>query len=182
MLNFIEKEYSIYLSSYNSFTTVIQKCDFFRYLIIYHYGGFYLDLDILILENLDNLINNEICLFCEKILTPLQCKQYNHSLKESHRVANYAFGSTPKHSFILSILKQICNKIVIPKNDNDILNSTGPGLLTRLYHIYNPCKLIYPTKPINNNYLCLCKNYTYCRVGDYGSHLHIGSWRNKFNS
>ena len=162
---------------------MIQKCDFFRYLIVYHYGGFYLDLDILLYKNLDSLNDRELCLFNENILTDKQCLECGHPQNERERVANYVFGSIPKHPFCKNILDMITSdikkyKINKPDYRNYVLETTGPGMLTRKYHLLKPSKLIYPTEKSQNPITCSCKNDKQCRVGNFGDHLHLGSWNN----
>ena len=178
MYHFIRQQYPHYLNVYTNFPSNIQRCDFFRYLVVYHYGGFYFDLDTLIFKNINFLTNQELCLFNEKTLTLDECIVHNHNIAEKARVANYAFGSIPNHDFLLNVIKHInINKTNI-QCTNDVLETTGPGMLTTLYHKYKPCNLIYPSIKINNQYLCSCKNFRCCRIGDYGSHLHMGTWRN----
>ena len=45
---FIAQEFPQYRAVFESFEVPIQRYDFFRYLAVYHYGGFYLDLDVLL--------------------------------------------------------------------------------------------------------------------------------------
>ena len=43
---FVADEYPWLLSTYLSYPYVIQRCDVARYLLLYHYGGTYVDLDV----------------------------------------------------------------------------------------------------------------------------------------
>ncbi len=43
--DFIEKEYSWFLETYDNFKFPVQKVDALRYLLMRHYGGIYIDLD-----------------------------------------------------------------------------------------------------------------------------------------
>ena len=56
--NFLKKEYPNYYDTYLKLPVKIQKIDFFRYVTVYHYGGFYFDLDIDLDETLFDLVNN----------------------------------------------------------------------------------------------------------------------------
>ena len=198
MEEFVKKYYLEYYPTYKSYSKTIQRCDFFRYLVVYHYGGIYLDLDIKIIKSFDNLDNN-VCIFfpCEKILTAQQCKIYNN--RDCVRIANYAFGSVKKHPFF----KYLLNQLIKPKNANrkilkinDILESTGPGILSTEYHNYcrglknNNIMILYPIKNIKSH--CNCRNcgdrgkngirkVISCKVGDYGNHYHFGSWKSKLH-
>jgi len=44
---FVADEYPWLLSTYLAYPYVIQRCDVARYLLLYHYGGTYVDLDVL---------------------------------------------------------------------------------------------------------------------------------------
>ena len=52
---FLKNEYPSYYKTYQKLPLLIQKIDFFRYVIAYHYGGFYLDLDIEVYKNFNPL-------------------------------------------------------------------------------------------------------------------------------
>jgi len=45
---FIDREFPQYRAMFDAFPFKIQRYDFFRYLAVYHYGGFYFDLDVLL--------------------------------------------------------------------------------------------------------------------------------------
>ena len=84
ILTFIQNTYPNYYSTYQKLPILIQKIDFFRYLAVYHYGGFYFDLDMKGLYPLDELLSYE-CVFpvdqqitlnkCEKKLFKPYCKK-----------------------------------------------------------------------------------------------------------
>jgi len=52
-------KYLHYVDLWNSFRYPIQKADFIRYLILYEYGGWYVDCDVFPIQNLDSLRNNK---------------------------------------------------------------------------------------------------------------------------
>jgi len=43
---FVADEYPWLLSTYHDYTYLIQRCDVARYMFLYHYGGVYVDLDV----------------------------------------------------------------------------------------------------------------------------------------
>jgi len=55
----VKKDYPQYLSLWNAFTLPIQRADFIRYLILYKYGGIYIDCDIHPLRSLDDLFRKD---------------------------------------------------------------------------------------------------------------------------
>src|ERR1700676_3931246 len=53
---FIEQEFPQYGKVFHSFQFRIQRYDFFRYLAVYRYGGFYFDLDVMLAHGLSSLL------------------------------------------------------------------------------------------------------------------------------
>jgi len=49
---FVAAEYPWLLSTYLAYPYVIQRCDVARYLLLYHYGGTYVDVDLICLSPL----------------------------------------------------------------------------------------------------------------------------------
>ena len=58
IVNFMKICMPEYIDFFVNLKHKIQQIDFFRYLAVYYYGGIYLDLDIDINHNLDELYNN----------------------------------------------------------------------------------------------------------------------------
>jgi len=162
---------------YNSFPLNVQRADILRLLVVYLYGGFYLDLDIYCLKNLEPLLNFHVVLGEEKHLRREVCTAFG--LKNPKRIANYMFGSIPKHRFWLGFLNEIMNKSLVEiKDENDILESTGALLLTNFYHTNaNAHKDIVLL--LNKDRFCLNDNHREiaCHFGNYAAHLHTGTWR-----
>src|SRR5215469_12232239 len=53
---FIDAEFPQYRPVFDSFPVRIQRYDFFRYLAVYHFGGFYFDTDVLLSSALEDLL------------------------------------------------------------------------------------------------------------------------------
>lgn len=165
---FIKKYYQYYYQLYNSFKYKIQKIDFFRYLAIYHYGGIYLDLDILLLKTFDSLDLNK-CTF------PIEFDKSSDTILHEQNfyklIGNYAFYSPKGHPFLKLIINNIYNH-KLDKFYNDyrqyIYYTTGPVLVTQSYIDFkqkDQINLIYPT-PFKKGYF-----------GEYAKHLQMGSWK-----
>lgn len=164
------------LALYDGYSLDVQRTDLFRIVVVYLFGGFYLDLDMLCLKSIDPLCEYSLVLGEEKTLSDEQCKELGivHPL----RIANYMFGSIAGHGFWLEVIKGFFKyadtKIV---TENDVLNSTGPGLVTDIYHhnknAFDDLMLIK-----NNGLNCLkaCGSNS-CHFGDYAVHYHLGMWR-----
>lgn len=52
-------KYLHYVDLWNSFRYPIQRCDFIRYLILYEYGGWYVDCDVFPIQDLSSLSDNK---------------------------------------------------------------------------------------------------------------------------
>ena len=59
---FIDAEFPEYRPVFDSFSAQIQRYDFFRYLAIYRFGGFYFDTDVFLLSSLEDLLGFD-CVF-----------------------------------------------------------------------------------------------------------------------
>src|SRR5271157_1402208 len=136
---FIEQEFPQHREVFDSFQFPIQRIDFFRYLAVYHYGGFYFDLDVLLASGLSGLLESG-CVF------PFEGLTYSPFLRNHHKmdwqIGNYAFGAAPGHPFLEAIIR---NCVRAQKDPNwvkpmmrgmpalsratfFVLNTTGPGL------------------------------------------------------
>lgn len=173
----VQEHFLEYYEMFHSFLTQIQRLDIFRIMIVYLHGGFYLDMDMHCFKSLDPLLNNTLVLGEEKTLSDFELKLVHH--KHALRIGNYVFGSIQKHPFLLEFMQAAlnnCNQRIL--TENDILETTGPGLLTNFYHdnkqAYKDITLL-----ANKTARCLkgCSTTPSCHFGDYAAHLHFGSWR-----
>ncbi|MGF7081413.1 glycosyltransferase family 32 protein [Mucilaginibacter sp. UYCu711] len=173
----ISNEMPFFKPIYDNYHHTVQKADVLRVILVYLFGGFYLDMDMLCIKPLDDLRRFTLVLSEEKTLTKSVCKKLG--LKERLRVANYMFGSVPKHPFWLKYLQSAAMLSTIAiKTENDILESTGPGLLSNLF---SKLKYIFPEIVLLNNHdrQCLTSGHRQiaCHFGNYAAHLHRGTWR-----
>ena len=171
----IQQEIPDLVPLYDKYPFDIQRVDLFRIVIIYISGGFYMDMDMECHKPLDPLCRYVCVLGEEKILISKDAARL--SRPNTLRVANYMFGSEPGHPFWLEVLEEMLRQA--ERNiltEDDILESTGPGLLTNVYHrVKNDYLDLLLLK--NNHLLCRKCNAISCQFGDFASHLHMGSWR-----
>ncbi|MDD3038884.1 glycosyltransferase family 32 protein [Bacteroides sp.] len=166
-----------YINIYNSFCYNVQKADFLRIVLVYLFGGFYMDLDMLSLKPLDELRKYSLILGEEK--TVCQSEQEALNLRYQLRIANYMFGGMPKHPFLLKMMDEMAKRaMVVLKSQQEILDITGPGLMTDIYwdnySMYSDITLLRNTdKRCKQPY----HNEVSCHFGDYAAHLHAGTWR-----
>ena len=179
--DFLKEFYPEWFKTYNKLPVKIQKIDFFRYIAIYHFGGFYLDLDMTVFKSFDNLLKYE-CVF--PIDQNIDCSTYNESrFKEvcdqdkSLKIilGQYAFAARKENKFIKMLIDNIHNNIdsVIAKY-NDSLKyvyiTTGPDYVTDVYIKY--------MKDINNrNKIKILHHFNGQYFGEYGKHNHFGTWK-----
>ena len=189
--NFIKTEYPQYSNIYNAFEYTIQKIDFFRYLAVYHYGGFYFDIDMDIDKSIAPLCQYD-CVF------PKESNIENNVLDFKNQgltilIGNYAFGASPKNKFLKlcidNIIKSRIKLTDIPNNSDryksyvlnteshmkksqsyidHVLYTTGPILISQSYIDYKDKKAIEIIEP---------SIYRIYAFGDYGSHKAMGTWK-----
>lgn len=183
---FIDQEFPQYRSLFDSFPFRIQRYDFFRYLAVFHFGGFYFDLDVMLASDLSSLLESG-CVF------PFEGLTLSDFLREQHQtdweIGNYAFGAAAGHPFLKAVIENCVRAQKEPswvkpmmrglppffRDEYLILNTTGPGLLTRTF-AENPA-LAKSVTVLFPDDVCDVNNSN--RFGNLGVHLMEGSWRTK---
>lgn len=105
-----------YLKLYEFYKVPAQKADFARYIILYMYGGIYLDMDMICKKNLEIFLTNRIFFTESNDVLDKIYKRYQNSI----------VGAIPKHPLFLIIFK---NMFIRKHSSNDITYSTGTRLL-----------------------------------------------------
>jgi len=172
----VQEHFPKLLDMYVSYPFTVQRTDIFRIMITFLNGGFYMDMDMFCFKSLNELCKYDLVLGVEKTLAQNECAGLDH--KYGLRIANYMFGSTPGHGFWLDVLDEAGRRrdrtICV---ESDILETTGPGLLTDVFHSerdrYADIRLLQ-----NNERPCpkSCGPAS-CHFGDFAVHMHFGSWR-----
>ncbi|HTI10112.1 MAG TPA: glycosyltransferase [Puia sp.] len=164
------------LDIYDSYELDVQRTDIFRIAVTYIFGGFYMDLDMMILKSLDPLCNCQLVLGEEKTMSDMECNAVG--IKHNLRIANYMFGAIPGHPFWTDVIKEAISRCGIKiKKEGDVLETTGPGLLTDVYHDtkekYKDITILF-----NKDKMCRkwCNKFS-CHFGEYAAHFHHGKWR-----
>jgi hypothetical protein len=183
---FIDAEFPRYRSVFDSFSVRIQRYDFFRYLAVYRFGGFYLDTDVFLASSLEDLLGFT-CVFPFEELTVQSFLRKTYGM--DWEIGNYAFGAAAGHPFLDAIIKN-CVRAQrhpewaeammksIPRLFRDeffVFDTTGPGLVSRTLAeypgAYNQVKVLFPED--------VCDPTSWHCFGSYGVHLQNGTWRNK---
>jgi len=122
---FIKKHFSLQI--YNCYCRLIPgafKADLWRYCVLYIYGGVYVDIDTVCLNNIDSFLNEDI-----EFMTPIDLN--NCPNIGTHNLFNAFIASIPKHPILLECI----NRIVYNIENNNIpesnLDFCGPGILGR---------------------------------------------------
>jgi inositol phosphorylceramide mannosyltransferase catalytic subunit len=181
---FLEENFPQYRGDYHSFRYRIQKYDFFRYLAVYRFGGFYLDLDIFLAQPLTPLLESA-CVFPFEELA--ESEYFPDTWGMDWQIGQYAFGSEAGHPFLAAIIENCLRAKKdagfskpmmrgIPSSmeqDYYILNTTGPGLVSRTFaenqELVKDVRVLFPED--------VCDQTTWHQFGEFGVHQMVGSWR-----
>ena len=181
--NILAENFPLILPIYNKYTHRVQKADIIRLILVYLYGGFYMDMDMYCLKKLDDLLRFNLVLGEEREIAIHKKHWFNQCrgvcTKYNLEIGNYMFGSIPKHPFWLYVLRRAVLKSTIPvQYEVDILESTGPLLLTEVYHTYRKrFSDITLLRNIDRECLHPLDNDIGCYFGNFAAHAHIGSWK-----
>lgn len=183
---FMSQEFPQYRKTFDSFRYPIQKFDFFRYLAVYKYGGFYFDLDVLLATDLSELLEYG-CVFPFEGLTFSEYLRKKYSM--DWEIGNYGFGATPEHPFLYALIENcvraqkdekwgkrpIPRLLPLSRAENYVLFTTGPGLVSRTFaenpDLAKKVKILFPDD--------LRDPSTWYCFGHLGVHLMDSSWRPK---
>jgi len=183
--DFIHRQFPEYEEACNSFRFPIQKYDLFRYLAVYHFGGFYLDLDVFLAQELTPLLTCD-CVFPFEELTSM--KYFWREFRMDWQVGNYAFGAVPRHPYVGAIIKNCLQAKVDPswvkpmmagiprlfRSRYYVTSTTGPGLVSRTFaenpSLAKDVKVLFPDDVTDPR--------SWYQFGSYGIHSMVGSWRN----
>jgi hypothetical protein len=174
---FLKKKYYHYYKTYLKLPLKIQRIDFFRYIAIYHYGGFYLDLDVLCLKSFDDLLQHECIFPVDEIISDQMCKnkRYVYFCKKNTRflLGQYAFAAMSNDAFIKTLIDNIHNNIDTIVKSYDKRNfedyvyiTTGPDYVTKEYIKYKDKQKIHILQNGKRQYF-----------GDYAKHEYFGTWK-----
>lgn len=173
--NFIKENYNQeILNAYESINKNYSaaKADLFRYLVLYKYGGVYLDIKSLINYDLSTIIKPEDECILLKCLS-MKCGEPWRQKNNYEHYEQWALIFKPNHHYLKETIDQIVyninNKIIpVGKNNKEIiLKLTGPDAYSKAI---NDCKIknkdrVYPinhlftyANSVSYNYKELYKN------------------------
>jgi len=145
--NFIKTHFPYFLNRYDNYPSNIQRVDAIRYFLLYKFGGVYIDLDFECKSCIDPLLYNAQCVFGKE--PEEHCSIHN----KEFIISNAFMATVPGHPFFALLCSELrLERKVIDHRNNNILESTGPFMLSRMYSSYEKkeeikllnAELIYP--------------------------------------
>ena len=174
----------------------VMKFDLFRIMVVFMYGGFYLDMDMHITQPLTPLLEYS-CVFPHEEYIPTHvCEKQTKFGRwpfaeincpvEFPQIGNFAFGAGKKHVFLKGFINNfvanwIAGTYARKYSDVFIFTSSGPDAITHFYnHSLAPGALA--ERP---DYYWAAKNctiiypspYAKFHFGNFGTHVMAGTWR-----
>lgn len=124
---FIQEEFPSYLEYYDLLIPGAFKSDFWRLLVLYRYGGVYIDMGYEPKVSLDSFIDN----LTDEFVIPLD--EPTQELNHISALHNAFIGSYPQHPFIFLCIKEIVKNIKNRYFGKTALDITGPHLLGKVF-------------------------------------------------
>jgi mannosyltransferase OCH1-like enzyme len=176
--NILQTYYMEYYDLYKNFHYMHQKIDFFKYIILYHMGGIYVDMDVIAIKPFDGLIRkfpraqlivstmpiNKLIGF---VLTGTSCM-----------INNGTILSVPHHEFLLKLLQEIKKYTAYDwsmTKFTKITNTTGPKMFSYMVNKNKHSDITI----IDHKYLEPCYGLdNSCTVtpNAYVNHVHEQTW------
>jgi FkbM family methyltransferase len=123
---FVEEFYPEFQETYLSYPYGIQRADAIRYLLIYHYGGLYADLDFECLQSFESLRDNN------QLIIGLEPHKHAREQSRPELLCNALFASQPGSVFLKTVIDFLtAGNSQTPAHD--VLNTTGPMMLQNVY-------------------------------------------------
>lgn len=123
-----------------------QLIDFYRWLVVAHYGGIYLQYGSVVRKTLDRLMpspNSEVRLFTEAEISEDEAHSIgiknqirNGRPEERIRVANQVFSAVPSNRFLWTVVSLLHSRLLSfpkPKNDYEVLYHGATAFISELW-------------------------------------------------
>jgi inositol phosphorylceramide mannosyltransferase catalytic subunit len=120
---FVATYYPWFIDKYNSYEKEIFRVDAVRYFELFHFGGFYLDLDVECLQPLDRYLPDHDVLV----------GQMGHDAAFANSIPNAIMASKPRQEFWLYVMSQL----MAGPTSGDVETVTGPRFLKACIDSWN---------------------------------------------
>lgn len=188
-LNLVETKYSRLLPLYHSYKYDVNRADAIRYMILYEYGGLYLDLDIISYKSIQSRLTSECVLF--------ECHRDDssefHFPRQSRYLTNSVMYCTPGCMFMKRTINNLARESQKYTHLNEgqyVIMSTANGFLTHMYYKFHRCAdvTVYDMTSFEKYNKQIRREiasgeHTHPITHEmYGLHLNVGSWINNNDS
>ena len=119
-----------FMTCYHSYPFDVQRWDAIRYLILYHIGGLYVDMDYECFQPLDVLLAGSTC--CMGMEPTINGKIFNRPFV----TGNALMAAKPKHPYMAAIIDDLKASHSVDYHRSDsiqIMETTGPFMVTKVY-------------------------------------------------
>lgn len=101
------------------------RCDLARLMLVYEFGGFYVDLSMELRKSLNSLCSNELVL--------LQRDDFSNYIGKEHAAhfTNSIIGARAKSPFIKKCIDDVIENFRQRKFNHDVINASGPGVINK---------------------------------------------------
>lgn len=184
--DFVHTHYPEFLDKYDTYPKNIQRADAIRYLLLHTFGGLYVDMDF-------ECLKHEFVSLLENVNFMAGKEPYAHARRfgREYIICNALMASVPSHPFLKCVIQRMMNHPQgwIVRHGRDILDSTGPFLLTDVYRDYPQKDGLRILEPENLYPIMLGEAY-HLRQGQmpeemrhrihsaYAVHYFLGTWWN----
>ena len=149
LLEFVAEHYPDFLPTFCSYSHGVMRADAARYLLLYHFGGVYADIDCECVAPFDPILGEDRIVLCKEPDAHALIQANFRGLP--YLLFNGTMASPPRHPFWLEVLS-LLPRLAQAKNT---LDATGPCLLTSVQLGYgdqaalaiHPSSLFTPTDP-----------------------------------
>ncbi len=173
----VEQHHPELWPAFRNFERGIMRADVIRYVVLHDFGGLYCDLDYEFLRPYE---------FAGASLV-LGMEFDVHHGDSFDQVSNFVMASAPQHPFWRDVLDDLIQRPPQTDNYHDVIKSTGPGLLTRVFfanrHRYRGVRV--EPRPVFNPHRLRGRNERLILLNGgvaYGLHHAWGSWRERLSA
>ena len=120
---FVAREFPDLLERFRAYPRPIMRADVIRYLLLARIGGVYLDLDYEVLAPFD--------FGPHALVLPLNRSRAQGDGDDG--IGNCILASAPGHPFWDAVVEALRTDRTVVRTQQDVIDATGPGLLTRVH-------------------------------------------------
>tara|TARA_Y100000389_G_scaffold204962_1_gene261296 strand:+ start:5840 stop:6625 length:786 start_codon:yes stop_codon:yes gene_type:complete len=162
-----------YYNKYINYKFLHQKVDYARYIILYYYGGFYVDMDAYVTK--DPSILFDLYPDYEIYVSSLEVFYYEKIiyLQYSDIINNGVILALPKSQLMLDLINHCPEDFIFKSKTININNTTGPAIFSKFVARNNKIKIL------SREYFEPCR-FDICDITDNTMviHIHELSWMN----